>query len=139
MDRKLFTISEANRALPRLSRLMRTVQTRLSWLKERPHKTRFLLESHRIPDDSPVRPDYFRALIGIRAALAEVEAMGVQVKDVGSGLVDFPSRLHGRDILLCWKLGEDEVKFWHDLEAGYAGRQPLPDAGPSGEGGEEGH
>ena len=51
--------------------------------------------------------------------------MGVLVKDLDTGLVDFPGQRAGQDILLCWQLGEDEVAFWHGLEDGYAGRQPL--------------
>jgi len=66
------------------------------------------------------------------AAAAEFEdtvrqltELGVEIKDVDSGLVDFPSRRHGEDVLLCWRVGEDSVEFWHDLEAGYAGRLPI--------------
>jgi hypothetical protein len=51
--------------------------------------------------------------------------MGVLVKDLDTGLVDFPGKRDGQDILLCWQLGEDEVAFWHGLEDGYAGRRPL--------------
>jgi hypothetical protein len=58
-------------------------------------------------------------------AIGNVQALGVLVKDLDSGLVDFPALRDGEDILLCWQLGEDEVAFWHGLEDGYAGRQPL--------------
>ena len=58
-------------------------------------------------------------------AIGEVQAMGVLVKDLDTGLVDFPATRDGEDILLCWQLGEDEVAYWHGLEDGYAGRQPL--------------
>jgi hypothetical protein len=51
---------------------------------------------------------------------------GVQVKDVDVGLLDFPAHREGEDILLCWRLGEDEVAYWHGLEEGFAGRKPLP-------------
>ena len=53
------------------------------------------------------------------------ECLGIQLKDRRLGLVDFPSEMNGRKILLCWRLGEAEVQFWHELDAGYAGRQPL--------------
>jgi hypothetical protein len=55
----------------------------------------------------------------------EIQALGVLVKDLDMGLVDFPSVRDGEEVLLCWRLGEDEVAFWHGLEDGYAGRQPL--------------
>jgi hypothetical protein len=52
--------------------------------------------------------------------------LGVQVKDVDEGLVDFPSLRHGETVLLCWKAGEDDVGYWHTVEDGFAGRRPLP-------------
>ena len=55
----------------------------------------------------------------------ELHELGVQVKDLDSGLVDFPALRDGEPVLLCWLLGEDEVAFWHGLEDGFAGRQPL--------------
>ena len=61
----------------------------------------------------------------LATAIGQVQAQGVLVKDLDSGLVDFPAKRDGEDILLCWQLGEDEVAFWHGLEDGFAGRQPL--------------
>ena len=61
----------------------------------------------------------------VAAIVDELHELGVQVKDLDSGLVDFPSRRDGEQVLLCWRLGEDEVAFWHGLEDGFAGRQPL--------------
>jgi hypothetical protein len=63
-----------------------------------------------------------KALAG---TIGEIQAMGVLVKDLDTGLVDFPAKRDGEDILLCWRLGEDEVAFWHGPEDGYAGRRPL--------------
>jgi hypothetical protein len=56
----------------------------------------------------------------------EIAARGAQVKDVEEGLIDFPARRHGETVLLCWKLGEDEIRYWHTVDAGFAGRQELP-------------
>ena len=55
----------------------------------------------------------------------EIHELGLLVKDLDTGLVDFPSLRDGEEVLLCWQLGEDEVAFWHGLEDGFAGRQPL--------------
>jgi hypothetical protein len=55
----------------------------------------------------------------------QLHELGVQVKDLDAGLVDFPALRDGEPVLLCWRLGEDEVAFWHGLEDGFAGRQPL--------------
>ncbi len=59
------------------------------------------------------------------AGVARIEAMGITLRDIPDGLVDFPALVNGRQIWLCWKLGEAEVGFWHDLESGFGGRQPL--------------
>ena len=61
----------------------------------------------------------------LAGALEEIQALGVVVKDLDTGLVDFPSVRDGRDVLLCWRLGEDEVAFWHGYDDGYAGRRPI--------------
>ncbi len=58
-------------------------------------------------------------------AVRQIDAWGVTLRDIGSGLVDFPALANGRPIWLCWKLGEDDIAFWHELDAGIAGRKPL--------------
>lgn len=58
-------------------------------------------------------------------SLAEIDAIGVQVKDLDTGLLDFPCVINGETVLLCWKMGEEEIGFWHTLEGGFSGRQPL--------------
>jgi hypothetical protein len=62
---------------------------------------------------------------GLREALEALEELGVLVKDLDSGLVDFPSERDGEDVLLCWQLGEERVAWWHTLDGGFAGRRPL--------------
>ena len=56
----------------------------------------------------------------------EITSHGAQVKDLDSGLVDFPALSHGQTVLLCWQLGEDEIAWWHGVDDGFAGRRPLP-------------
>jgi hypothetical protein len=56
----------------------------------------------------------------------EIAAHGAQVKDPDEGLIDFPALRHGQTVLLCWKLGEEEIRYWHRVEDGFAGRQELP-------------
>jgi hypothetical protein len=68
------------------------------------------------------------AAADIAAIIGELEGLGVQVKDLDQGLIDFPARHPARDetVLLCWRLGEEDVGYWHGLEEGFAGRKPLP-------------
>ncbi len=66
------------------------------------------------------------ALTRLYAAIEELEAMGVVLKSIDEGLIDFPAKRFGEDVWLCWKSGEDEVKFWHGKDEGFMGRKPLP-------------
>jgi hypothetical protein len=61
----------------------------------------------------------------IERCLAQLDDAGVQVKDLDSGLLDFPARHEGREILLCWRVGEDRVAYWHGIDEGFAGRKPI--------------
>lgn len=62
-----------------------------------------------------------------RESLEELDAIGVQIKDIESGLLDFPCRLEGEVVLLCWRMGEDSITHWHTVEAGFRGRRPIDD------------
>ena len=62
----------------------------------------------------------------VARAVEELERLGVLIKDLDTGLIDFPARRGDEEVLLCWQLGEDEVAYWHGVEEGYAGRKPLP-------------
>jgi hypothetical protein len=61
----------------------------------------------------------------LQRVVDELTAIGVQVKDLDSGLIDFPALREGEEVLLCWQLGEDEVAYWHTIDGGFAGRRPL--------------
>ena len=67
-----------------------------------------------------------REVDGIAECIRRINELGVEVKDLDEGLLDFPARRRDEDVLLCWKVGEPEVAFWHGLEEGFAGRKPLP-------------
>jgi hypothetical protein len=62
----------------------------------------------------------------IAECVERISDAGVQIKSLEEGLLDFPARRGDEDVLLCWKLGEDEIRYWHGLEEGFAGRKPLP-------------
>lgn len=57
--------------------------------------------------------------------IAEIDSIGVQVKDLDTGLLDFPCLIEGETVLLCWQMGEERIEFWHTMEGGFSGRQPL--------------
>ena len=62
-----------------------------------------------------------------RESVAEIDAIGVQVKDIDAGLLDFPCRLDDQVVLLCWRMGETSIEHWHTVESGFQGRQPVDD------------
>jgi hypothetical protein len=78
------------------------------------------------PDVSAVAAEVQRVSTELVAVVEELQGLGVQVKDLDRGLVDFPCLHRGRVVLLCWELGEDEVAYWHGADEGFAGRKPLP-------------
>jgi len=68
---------------------------------------------------------WIRTLAGMQAVLAEFQKREIQIKDLERGLIDFPAVIGGREVFLCWEQDEEDIEFWHDLDAGYAGREPL--------------
>jgi hypothetical protein len=137
----LFTVDQANRTLPLVRRIVEDVvrehrrwQEKILELElvtstaasavgaERPAATP--------PDErvAAIERDAMAIARDIDTFERELEELGIVLKDRRLGLIDFPSEFDGRRIWLCWRLGEPAIQFWHDLEAGYAGRQPLPAA-----------
>ena len=69
--------------------------------------------------------EWARVMAEIRQVLLEFHRREIQIKDLDRGLIDFPAIIGGREVFLCWEQGEDDIGFWHDLDAGYGGREPL--------------
>ena len=84
----------------------------------------------RVVPDERVEPAYFRLLRELQSLLDGLASAGVQVKDPRRGMIDFPARRAGRQVWLCWKVGESSVEYWHEMEEGLAGRRPIDDDGP---------
>ncbi|MDB6030196.1 MAG: hypothetical protein JWM16_534, partial [Verrucomicrobiales bacterium] len=73
----------------------------------------------------PLATDYVKKLCSLRRIVAEFQEREIQIKDLDRGLIDFPAILHGKEVFLCWEQDEEDIEFWHDLNSGYAGREPL--------------
>jgi hypothetical protein len=132
MPEHVFTPDEANAALPELRPLVEAMVAAKRALDEAQEQRdgvarRIAGNGGGIPPAELAAMDATveTAAAELASAIGRVQATGVLVKDLDSGLVDFPAKRDGEDVLLCWQLGEDEVAFWHGLEDGYAGRQPL--------------
>lgn len=119
-----FTVEEAEDLLPR-------VEPMLSRLREA-GATLTDAELHELLSDAapgngggdPGRA-VGEAFVELRGLLAELQGLGIVVRDVARGLIDFPALRDGREVYLCWELGEDGISHWHELDTGYGGRRPL--------------
>ena len=132
MPPRIFTLDEANRLLPTLRPLLtrlvaerqalRTLQRQLEEFRTRASRDGGAMPGE---DLSRARQESDRLRATIRDTAEEVQALGCLVKDLDVGLVDFPALRRRERVLLCWRLGEDRIRFWHGLEEGFAGRKPL--------------
>ena len=124
---KLFTIEEANAMLPSVrERLTKIQRTRRRLAAFRKHAKKAAEGAEMGGGGMEGGSLYAIVISSFTAEIAELEESGVQLKDFDRGLIDFPSLRDGRVVLLCWQLGEgDEVEWWHDMDAGFAGRTPL--------------
>ncbi|HZQ93772.1 MAG TPA: DUF2203 domain-containing protein [Candidatus Sulfotelmatobacter sp.] len=133
MSDRSFTLEEAQSLLPVLESLLRAAMTAKSLMDEVDaelqalHHRIFLNGGMFLEIASLARRKSERARAEQRAkdAIAEIDSIGVQIKDLSIGLLDFPCQVEGQKILLCWKLGEKAITHWHGVEEGFAGRKPI--------------
>lgn len=123
---KLFTVSEANELLPTVEKKLRSIQKLYVQIDRYRGDARAAAEASEAGGGMAGGTKYVRALYEVGKLTTELFEMGVQLKDYSRGLIDFPTMREGRIVLLCWQLGEkDEIEWWHEEEAGFAGRRPL--------------
>ena len=119
-----YTREEANAMLPRIEPLLvRLREERDKLTDEEAHEAL----SEAAPGNGGGDPgvQVGEAFLEVRRLIAALSEAAIVVRDVDRGLIDFPSLIDDREVYLCWQLGEDSVDYWHDLDAGYGGRQPL--------------
>jgi len=133
MSNRTFTLEEAQSLLPVLESLLRAAISAKKLMEEVEAEQQAL--AHRVflnggtyLDVVPLarrKAERVKAEQRARDALAEIDSIGVQVKDLNIGLLDFPCEVEGRVVLLCWKLGEKAITHWHGTEEGFAGRKLI--------------
>ena len=124
---KLFTLSEARHLLPKVRKLMERVSAERRLLMQVHGDIERARKAADSGGGSPYGAVYLNHITIFGRAVREVERLGVQIKDYDKGLIDFPCAYEGRIVLLCWKIGEEELEYWHEVEAGYAGRRFVTD------------
>ena len=133
MADRTFTLQEAQNLLPVLESLLRAamdgkklieaVDNELQDLAHRVMMSGGLLAN--VVQMARRKAEREKAIHRVKDTLAEINAIGVQVKDIEIGLLDFPCKVEGRVVLLCWKLGEQGITHWHTSSEGFAGRKPV--------------
>jgi hypothetical protein len=104
------------------------LQERLGALAARIMMTGGLLVS--VERAARLRGEHDHLMQQVKSALEQIQSTGCVVKDLEIGLLDFPARLNNKEVFLCWRLGEDRIRFYHGLEEGFAGRKPLDPRDP---------
>jgi hypothetical protein len=124
---KLFSVEEANALLPAVREIVGRARRAYSRVAASKEAAKVAAEKARLGGGGIVGGSvYVAALSELAEHAGQLEALGVQLKDYERGLIDFPCLRDGRVVLLCWQLGEgDRLEWWHEVEAGFAGRQPL--------------
>jgi hypothetical protein len=119
--RRRFTLAQANRALP----LVRRVVSDIVQTRDQATGLQTRLESAGAKEQKRIQDELDVAIDKLHTYLDELTEIGCELKDFQAGLVDFIGRHQGRDIYLCWKLGEETIGYFHELNAGFAGRMPV--------------
>ncbi len=123
---KLFTVSEAEQLLPSIIPRLEEIKELYSVIDTLRSEARSAAESASFGGGMTGGTHYINTLYKIGKLTTEVHDLGIEIKDPSTGLIDFPSIRDDRMILLCWKLGEKaEIEWWHEHDAGFAGRQKL--------------
>jgi hypothetical protein len=127
LSMKLFTVEEANALLPSVRLILRKIQRSRRRLSVYRDEAKMAAEGAEQGGGGMEGGEiYATILTNFTEELAELDVLGVQLKDFDRGLIDFPSLREGRVVLLCWQLGEgDQLEWWHDMDAGFGGRTPL--------------
>lgn len=124
-EQRIFTLSEARSLIPKLRTLLTRVTFERAALLDMRVEIDQAREKAEFGGGSPMGAKYLKHLIRFSEAVQEVQYLGVLIKDFKTGLIDFPCERDGRIVYLCWKPDEDEIGWWHEVESGFAGRQPL--------------
>jgi hypothetical protein len=124
-----FTVEQANKTLPLVRRIVQDiVETHAVW-RAKVHEFEVATAQSRADRPSSraeeLQRDAQRLAREIQGFVDEVRELGVEFKGFDMGLVDFPSEMDGRTVFLCWKLGEESLMYWHEVDGGFSGRQPL--------------
>jgi hypothetical protein len=122
---RLFTVEEANALIPRLREMLDELALHRDALREKAPDMEPILKAVPRNGGGKAGSEYGAEAYNLYLAVERFRELGVVLKDLDMGLLDFPHEREGRIVYLCWHPPEENVAYWHDIDAGYAGRQPL--------------
>jgi hypothetical protein len=122
---KLFTLEEANALLPKLQELLDDLTLHRDALREKAPRLEPILRAAGANGGGRVGSEYGVEAYNLYLTIGRIHELGVLLKDLDMGLLDFPHEREGRIVFLCWHPPEESIGYWHEIEAGYAGRRPL--------------
>lgn len=122
MPDRHFTVEEANALLPTIAPLLEQLRDAQQLMEERHESVMSAVPGN---GGGGAGIEFLDAARKAARCTAEMDELGIVVRDPGSGLIDFPAERDGAEIYLCWRLGEDAVAWWHPIDTGFSGRQPL--------------
>lgn len=122
---KTFTLEEANALVAQLDELLEEMTSLRDKIVAMSSSLQPMLQRAGGNGGNKAGGEYLLLLQRFNASLGFVQELGCELKDLDQGLIDFPSYREGKLVYLCWKRGEAKIEFWHDVESGFAGRQPL--------------
>ena len=125
MERRLFTLTEANALLPQLRRTLQTLLDARQKIIDAQPELWPVLEKAMGNGGSKKAGEMLKYFERVQRNAQAIQELGIEIKDINTGLVDFPAERDGRVVYLCWRYGEGDIEYWHELDAGFAGRQPL--------------
>ena len=123
--KRYFTLEEANRCIPFLVKDISVLQTLKSELQELHAELTPLFEVISLNGGDKKAPFFLQTAEQFRQAVQRIEARGCHLKGLDPGLIDFPHLRDGREVYLCWRFGEPEIQYWHEMDTGFSGRKPL--------------
>ncbi len=125
MHKRFFTVEEARQLLPSLKELVGQVMVISHRLEEHREVAQELADSASSNTGGPAGTAYMEIVISLQSCLTQLQETGCVLRSLQDGLIDFPHLKEGREIYLCWKYGEEDIHFWHEVDEGFAGRTPL--------------
>ena len=125
-ENRVFTLAEATALIPKLETFLSKVKNGRAILIHTKDEIKKACAKAEFGGGSMVGPRYITALEDMHENLQAIQETGVIVKDLDLGLCDFPFYLDGRIVYLCWKLGEDKIEWWHEINTGFSERQSIP-------------